>query len=248
MQQYCFYIYAILLHKYMISIQNVSKRFNDHLALDNFSLEIPEGEIFALLGPNGAGKTTTINLILGFSSPNSGTVRVAGYDPFKENSHTMKLTGYIPENVNLYPQLTGYENLKFFTQLTGLRYSKEQLIHFLKECGLQENSIHKSTGTYSKGMRQKVGIAIAYSKKAKILLMDEPASGLDPLASKELSQLIQRLADLGVTILMASHDLFRVKETANRIGILHRGKLIQVLEAANVTPNDLEEIYLGTVI
>lgn len=232
----------------MISVQNVTKRFKDHLALDNFSLEIPEGEIFALLGPNGAGKTTTINLLLGFISPDSGTVQVNGLDPFKESGQARKFIGYIPENVNLYPQLTGLENIRYFTQLTGSNYAQEKLKGYLMECGLQEAAIDKPISTYSKGMRQKVGIAIAYAKKAKILLMDEPASGLDPLASKELSQLIHRLAEKGTTILMASHDLFRVKETADRIGIINRGKLIQVLNAADVTPNDLEEIYLGTVI
>jgi ABC-2 type transport system ATP-binding protein len=232
----------------MLSAQNVSKKFKDHLALDNFSLEIPEGEIFALLGPNGAGKTTTINMLLGFISPDSGTVQVNGLDPFKESGQARKFIGYIPENVNLYPQLTGLENISYFTQLTGSNYAQEKLKSYLMECGLQEAAIDKPISTYSKGMRQKVGIAIAYAKKAKILLMDEPASGLDPLASKELSQLIHRLAEKGTTILMASHDLFRVKETADRIGIINRGKLIQVLNAADVTPNDLEEIYLGTVI
>lgn len=232
----------------MISLNSVSKQFNNHLALDNFSLEIAEGEIFALLGPNGAGKTTTINLLLGFLSPDSGTVSVAGIEPFKNPAEARKITGYIPENVNLYPQLTGLENLKYFTQLASSKYSDEDLQHFLSTCGLQKSAMDRPLGTYSKGMRQKVGIAIAYAKKAKILLMDEPASGLDPLASKELSDLIRKLAKMGTTVLMASHDLFRVKETADRIGIIHQGKLLKSLQAAEVTANDLEEIYLGTIV
>ncbi|WP_111669881.1 ABC transporter ATP-binding protein [Algoriphagus litoralis] len=232
----------------MISLNSVSKQFNNHLALDNFSLEIPEGEIFALLGPNGAGKTTTINLLLGFLSTDSGTVSVAGIEPFKNPAEARKIIGYIPENVNLYPQLTGLENLKYFTQLASSTYSDEDLRHFLSTCGLQKSAMDRPLGTYSKGMRQKVGIAIAYAKKAKILLMDEPASGLDPLASKELSDLIRKLAKMGTTVLMASHDLFRVKETADRIGIIHQGKLLKSLKAAEVTANDLEEIYLGTIV
>lgn len=232
----------------MISLNSVSKQFNNHLALNNFSLEIPEGEIFALLGPNGAGKTTTINLLLGFLSPDSGTVAVSGIEPFKNPAEARKITGYIPENVNLYPELTGLENLKYFTQLASSNYSEEDLRNFLATCGLQKNAMDRPLGTYSKGMRQKVGIAIAYAKKSKVLLMDEPASGLDPLASKELSDLIRKLAKLGTTILMASHDLFRVKETADRIGIIHQGKLLKSLQAAEVTANDLEEIYLGTII
>lgn len=232
----------------MISIQHVSKRFKDHLALNDFSLEIPEGEIFALLGPNGAGKTTTINLLLGFLQPEEGKLTVAGLDPFKESAEARKIIGYIPENVNLYPQLTGLENLKYFTQLAGISYSDQELKEFLAICGLQENAMTRSLEGYSKGMRQKVGIAIAYAKKAKILLMDEPSSGLDPSASKELSDLIHKLSKIGTTILMASHDLFRVKETADRIGIIYQGQLLKTLQASTVTANDLEEIYLGTIV
>jgi ABC-2 type transport system ATP-binding protein len=232
----------------MISLTSVSKQFNNHLALDNFSLEVAEGEIFALLGPNGAGKTTTINLLLGFLSPDSGTVSVSGIEPFKNPAEARKITGYIPENVNLYPQLTGLENLKYFTQLASSNYSEEDLQNFLATCGLQKSAMDRPLGTYSKGMRQKVGIAIAYAKKSRILLMDEPASGLDPLASKELSDLIRKLAKMGTTVLMASHDLFRVKETADKIGIIHQGKLLKSLQAAEVTANDLEEIYLGTIV
>jgi len=232
----------------MISIHQVTKKFKDHTALDTLSLEIPKGQIFALLGPNGAGKTTTISLLLGFLAPDSGMVKVAELDPYQEAAKARKLIGYIPENVNLYPQLSGLENIQYFTELAGASLTKDQFREYLIECGLQESAINRSVKTYSKGMRQKVGIAIAYAKQAKVLLLDEPASGLDPLASKELSQLIHRLSANGTTILMASHDLFRVKETADKIGIINRGKLIQSFDASAVSANDLEEIYLGTVI
>jgi len=231
----------------MISIQQVNKSFKDKIALDRLSLEIPEGEIFALLGPNGAGKTTTINLLLGFLKPDSGQILVKGVDPFRESSEARKSIAYIPENVNLYPHLSGIENLNYFSQLAGIDLSNTELEHYLSECGLQKEAFSKHTGSYSKGMRQKVGIAIAYAKKASVILMDEPASGLDPVASKELSQLIRKLAAEGSTILMASHDLFRVKETAHRIGILYQGTLLQTIQADAVTANDLEEIYLETV-
>lgn len=231
----------------MISVQHLSKRFKGDLALNDFSLEIPEGEIFALLGPNGAGKTTTLNLLLGFLQPDEGKLTVAGFDPFTESAEARKIMGYIPENVNLYPQLTGLENLKYFTQLAGTRYSDHELKEFLATCGLQENAFNRPLDGYSKGMRQKVGIAIAYAKKARILLMDEPSSGLDPSASRELSDLIRKLSKMGTTILMASHDLFRVKETADRIGIIYQGQLLKILQASTVTANDLEEIYLGTI-
>jgi ABC-2 type transport system ATP-binding protein len=132
--------------------------------------------------------------------------------------------------------------------LAGSKYSDEDLKQFLTTCGLQEDAFKRPLEGYSKGMRQKVGIAIAYAKKARVLLMDEPSSGLDPSASKELSDLIHKLAKMGTTILMASHDLFRVKETADRIGIINQGQLLKTLQANTVTANDLEEIYLGTVV
>ena len=128
--------------------------------------------------------------------------------------------GYIPENVNLYPYLTGVENLDYFSKLAGLKFTLEELARFLLECGLEEEAFNKSISEYSKGMRQKVGIAIAYAKNAKIYLLDEPASGLDPLSSNELSILLKKMSERGATILMASHDIFRVRETCHKIGIL----------------------------
>ena len=129
--------------------------------------------------------------------------------------NTTSSIGYIPENVNLYPYLSGLENLDYFCKLANLKYSKNELASFLRECGLNDNFHKKVTSSYSKGMRQKVGIAIAYAKKAKVYLLDEPASGLDPLSSNELSELLKKLASNGSSILMASHDIFRVRETCN---------------------------------
>ncbi len=152
---------------------------------------------------------------------------------------------YIPENVSLYPHLSGIENLDYFCKLASLKYEKNTLISFLNQCGLQEEAQSKKVAGYSKGMRQKVGIAIALAKNASVLLLDEPASGLDPSASSELSSLLKKLAANGTTILMASHDLFRVRETADRIGILNKGNLVKELDAKSVSANDLESIYLN---
>ncbi|GAB2482329.1 MAG: ABC transporter ATP-binding protein [Cytophagales bacterium] len=231
----------------MLEIQGVTKKFKQHTAVDRLSLIVPDGEVFALLGPNGAGKTTTLNLILGFEKADQGTILVDGFDVSKDLMEVRKRLAFIPENVQLYPHLSGKENLAYFSQLAGANYSQDQLKELLLEAGLQEKAHHSPISTYSKGMRQKVGVAIAYSKKAKLLLLDEPASGLDPLSSAELSQLVRKVAAQGATVLMVSHDLFRVKETADRVGIFKNGELKQIVKASEVTANDLELIYQGIV-
>ena len=225
----------------MIHLQNIQKSFNGHKALDNLTIEIQTGEIYGLLGANGAGKSTTLNLLLGFLKPDSGSLTISG------NSKNINASGigYIPENVNLYPYLSGLENLDYFCKLAKLNYSKKELAQFLSDCGLQNDAHNKRTESYSKGMRQKVGIAIAYAKKAKVYLLDEPASGLDPLASNELSEMLKKLASEGATILMASHDIFRVRETCNKIGILKHGQLVKEMNADEVSSNELESIYLN---
>ena len=225
----------------MIKLTNISKFFKDHKALSDLSIEVKSGEIYGLLGANGAGKSTTLNLILGFLKPDNGTIELKDANI---NIPTSSI-GYIPENVNLYPYLSGLENLDYFCKLANLKYSKNDLTSFLRECGLNDSFHKKVTSSYSKGMRQKVGIAIAYAKKAKVYLLDEPASGLDPLSSNELSELLKKLASNGSSILMASHDIFRVRETCNKIGILKNGKLIKEMDTNNVSSNELESIYLN---
>jgi len=175
----------------MIAIQNTSKTFKGLQAVNQLTLAVAEGEIFGLLGSNGARKSTTLNMLLGFLKPDDGKTLVNGIDTSSDADEARKQIGHIPENVNLYPYLTGIENLDYFCKLVGKKYSKSELSDFLTACGLQAEAHNKRTETYSKGMRQKVGIAIAYAKKAKVYLLDEPASGLDPLASNELSVLLK---------------------------------------------------------
>ncbi|MBO6607338.1 ABC transporter ATP-binding protein [Psychroserpens sp.] len=228
----------------MITLQNISKSYKDQTAVDNLNLNVDSGEILGLLGANGAGKSTTINMILGLIKPDSGKITVHDIDVDKSPEYSRQFIGYIPENVNLYNYLTGIENLNYFCLLAGLKYSKPELQDILETCGLDKDSHHRKISTYSKGMRQKVGIAIAYAKKAKVLLLDEPASGLDPLASNELSVLLKQLASNGTSILMASHDIFRVREVCNRIGILKQGRLVKTLNSNDVSANELESLYL----
>ena len=227
----------------MIKLKNVTKSFKDKKALDNLSLNVNSGEIYGLLGANGAGKSTALNLLLGFLDSDSGSIEISSSNDKKLVSRDM--IGYIPENVNLYPYLSGIENLDYFCKISGLSLNSIKLSELLNECGLENDAHNKKTSEYSKGMRQKVGIAIALAKNAKIYLLDEPASGLDPMASNELSVILKKLSTNGVTILMASHDLFRVRETCDKIGILKQGSLIKEMLSKDVTSNELEEIYLN---
>jgi len=228
----------------MIHLQDVNKSFKGKTAVQELDLQVNKGEILGLLGANGAGKSTTINMLLGFLAPDSGNLSIDEVDVSQHPEKTRKMTGYIPENVSLYPYLSGIENLDYFCRLAGFSYSKEELSDFLNTCGLQSDAHHQRVSSYSKGMRQKVGIAIAYAKKAKVYLLDEPASGLDPLASNELSALLKKLAEEGAAILMASHDIFRVREVCHRIGILKNGRLVKELNTEEVSANELEELYL----
>ena len=227
----------------MIELKNISKTFKNNVALDDLSLTVESGEIYGLLGANGAGKSTTLNLLLGFLKADKGSINIEGSN--EKLSVTSDNIGYIPENVNLYPYLSGIENLDYFSKLAGFKFSVKELNDFLLECGLEKKSFDKRISEYSKGMRQKVGIAIAYAKRAKVYLLDEPASGLDPMASNELSVILKKLSSKGATILMASHDLFRVRETCDKIGILKQGCLIKEMLSKEVTSNELENVYLN---
>ena len=233
--------------KNIISVQNITKIFNDNKAVNDLSLAIKEGEIYGLLGHNGAGKSTTINILLGFLQPDSGSATINNIDISSNYNEARKCIGYIPENVSLYPYLTGKENLDYFCKLSGKRLSQSRLSDLLNECGLGNEVQQKRLDTYSKGMRQKVGIAIAFAKEAKVYLLDEPASGLDPLASNELSSLLKKLASQGAAILMASHDIFRVRETCDRIGIIKKGELVKEMNTADVSTNELENIYIDYI-
>ena len=229
----------------MIELKNITKKFKGQTALDDLTLSVNTGEVYGLLGANGAGKSTTINLILGFLEVDAGSIQIG--DSSASSSVKSTQIGYIPENVNLYSYLSGLENLDYFTRLVGRTYSKAELGSLLVTCGLQEDAHTKRLSEYSKGMRQKVGIAIAYAKNAKVYLLDEPASGLDPLASNQLSELLKMLAADGATILMASHDIFRIRESCDRIGILKHGKLVHEILSSEVTSNELESLYLNFI-
>jgi ABC-2 type transport system ATP-binding protein len=230
----------------MLEAIKLSKSYNGVTALDSLDLKIEPGEVSSLLGANGAGKTTTINLFLNFIEPSAGVAMIKGLDVTKEPLETKRYIAYIPEQVTPYKNLSGLENLEYFSALAGHEdYSREQLLQFFEEVGLQREVADKRVSTYSKGMRQKVGIAIALAKKAESLLLDEPTSGLDPKASNEFSALLKKLSDQGVAVLMATHDLFSAKESGTRVGIMKHGKLVAQLNTSEIGHADLESIYLA---
>lgn len=231
----------------VIGIRNLTMRFGDHIALMNMDLSIGEGEIFCLLGQNGAGKTTTINILLGFLAPTSGEVVLGASDNEQVGRGGRASVAYIPEVVQLYGNMTGIENLDFFSRLAGVRYDRFSLAGFLARAGLEVDAHEKRMQAYSKGMRQKVGIAIALAKGARIILMDEPTSGLDPKASSDFIQICKALSKEGCTILMATHDIFNAVNVGHRIGIMKEGRLVHTIETSKISASELEKFYLETI-
>ena len=230
----------------MLQTIGLQKSYGTHAALKGLNLTVNKGEVFCLLGQNGAGKTTTINLSLGFLQPSGGKVLING-EEVKEGGATRRYLAYIPEVVMLYPTLTALENLDFFSRLAGFSYGAEQLKSFLTDANLQANAHNKRVGTFSKGMRQKVGIAIAIAKNADVLLMDEPTSGLDPRATDEFTRTVKKLASQGKSILIATHDIFNAVNVGTRIGIMKAGELLHVVDAREISPDALQKLYLETI-
>ena len=229
----------------MLKATNISKSYQGKAALKDVSFEVSKGEIFCLLGQNGAGKTTTINIFLGFISKDGGQAFIADKEVGKDD--TNKLTAYIPETVQLYGNLSGVENLDFFSRLAGFTYTTAELEAFLAKTGLQLDAQHKRLSSYSKGMRQKVGIAVALAKNAEVIFMDEPTSGLDPKATTEFTQICKELASMGKVIFMATHDIFNAVELGTTIGIMKEGVLAQQLKANEINANELNQLYLETI-
>ena len=230
----------------MIEAIDLTKTFGATLAVDQINLTIKPGEVFCMLGEYGAGKTTTINLFLNFVAPTSGAARIGGLDVVEHPVETKQRLAYIPEQVTLYRNLTGLENLRFFSRLAGAQAdSDEELLAILAQADLTADQARGRVSAYSKGMRQKVGIAITIAKGAQALLLDEPTSGLDPKASNDFSTLLADLGRRGVAILMATHDLFRARESGTTVGIMKHGRLVETLSTAELGHRDLEQIYLA---
>lgn len=230
----------------MLQAIDLTKRYEDGLlALDHLSLEVKEGEIFCLLGANGAGKTTTINLFLNFIDPTDGSAQINGIDVAKDPLEAKKYVSYVSENVMLYGNFTARQNLDFFAKLGGkTNLTKDDYYMEMRKVGLQEEAFEMKLKNFSKGMRQKLGITIAIIKDAPNILLDEPTSGLDPKAAAEFVKILKGLRGKGKAILMCTHDIFRAKEIADRVGIMKEGRLVMLRDREEFLEEDLEKIYL----
>jgi ABC-2 type transport system ATP-binding protein len=227
----------------MIQIEQLVKRYEGRSVVDGLDLHVRGGEVYALLGPNGAGKSTTIACLLGFTAPDAGAIRLAG-STLPAAQAAVAHAAYIAENVALYERLSGAENVEFFMRLLGRKPSRGEIEALLARAGLPEHAWHRMAGGYSKGMRQKVGIVMALAKGAQVLVLDEPTSGLDPHASVAFGTLVRSLADDGAAVLMATHDLFRAQEMADRCGMLVGGRLVGEWQLGELNAGELERNYL----
>jgi len=225
---------------------NLTKRYEDGvLALDHVSFAVMPGQVFAILGGNGAGKTTTINLFLNLLEPTEGEARVCGVNSQREPLLAKEKVAYVSENVMLYPNFTALQNLDFFARLGGkTSYTADDYHRVLDRVGLDRAWHRKRLKGFSKGMRQKCGIAIAILKDAPAILLDEPTAGLDPKAGHDFLKLLDELKEEGKAILMSTHDIFRAREVSDVVAIMDRGRIIMQKKAADLVGHDLEDIYM----
>lgn len=212
----------------IIETHGLTKYYGSLKAVDNLHLSIGKGEIFGLLGPNGAGKSTTILMLLGLTEPTSGEARICGLNPSREPIPVKRKVGYMPDNVGFYNELTALENLLYIGRLNGIpeQQVKSLAREMLVEVGL-ETSMHKKTGTFSRGMKQRLGLADVLIKQPEVIILDEPTLGIDPAGVRDFLELIRQLNQRqGLTILLSSHHLHQVQEVCNRVGIFVGGYLL----------------------
>ncbi|MFS0612732.1 ABC transporter ATP-binding protein [Lederbergia ruris] len=212
----------------IIELDQITKSYHNHFAVDHLSLSIHKGEVFGLLGPNGAGKTTSILMMLGLTEPTSGRVKVAGINATKHPIEVKRKVGYLPDNVGFYTNMTGMDNLLFTARLNGIpkEEAKERATKLLKQVGLSD-AADKKAGEYSRGMRQRLGLADVLIKNPEIIILDEPTLGIDPEGVRDFLQLIQELNKKeNITVLLSSHHLHQVQQVCDRVGIFVDGRLL----------------------
>ncbi len=212
----------------IIEIVDLTKKYGSFTAVDHLSLSIRKGEIFGLLGPNGAGKSTSILMMLGLTEPTSGTVSVCGINSTRNPIDVKKRVGYLPEDVGFYDDRTGLENLMYTAQLNGIdeNTAKEKALQLMKRVGLPDVE-NKKTGKYSRGMRQRLGLADVLIKNPEVIILDEPTSGIDPKGVREFLEMIASLSKAdGLTVLFSSHNLHQVQQVCDRVGLFVNGKLL----------------------
>lgn len=226
-----------------IHLSDVNLSYGNHDVLRGLTLHVDAGEIYALLGGNGAGKSTTMSMLLGFARPDSGTVQIAGHDPAAEPDKARAQVAYVPENVALYEHLTARENAAYLLALSGRHPAADAIEGAFEATGLQEAAWGKRLGGFSKGMRQKVAIAIALLREVPVLLLDEPSSGLDPRATADFNRLIHQVARKGAAVLMVTHDLLSAADIADRIGFLESGRIVDEASAQGEERFDVRELH-----
>jgi len=234
----------------MIHLEQVTKRFGTTVAVDRLTLEVQPGELFAFLGPNGAGKTTTIKMLVGLLFPTSGTVRIGGFDMQREGDQARQLISYVPDQPFLYEKLTGREFLQFIADMYRMPadHARRRLGEVIELFGLRP-FVDDLTERYSHGMRQRTVFAAALLHEPRLLIVDEPTVGLDPKSVRLLKDLLRQEANRGVTVFMSTHSLDVVEQLADRIGVMHHGRLIncgtlEALQRAAELHGSLEDVFL----
>jgi len=216
--------------EFIIETEGLTKRYGSYTAVNQLGLNIREGEIFGFLGPNGAGKTTTLLMFLGLTEPTAGKVRVCGLDPARDPIRVKEQVGYLPENVGFYDDLDALENLRFVARLNRVpdNESAKRIDELLSLVGLHEDA-EKKVGAYSKGMRQRLGIAEVLVKEPRLVFLDEPTIGLDPDGTNRMLDLISSLSrEKKITVFLSSHLLDQVQRICDRVGIMIKGNLVAV--------------------
>lgn len=226
-----------------ILIDDLTVGYGELRVLDRLSLRVPAGSITALLGGNGAGKSTTLATLLGFVRAQSGTVLVAGIDPGTNPDAARRRMAYLPENVALYEHLSAVENADYLLALSDERKERGAITEALAAAGLQQRAWDQRLGGFSKGMRQKVAIAVALLRDVPVLLLDEPTSGLDPRATADFNALVQAVRDRGTAVLMVTHDLLSAADVADRIGFLEAGRITDEAEARGPQRFDVRALH-----
>jgi len=212
----------------IIETTNLTRRYGRQTAVNGLSLKVKEGEIFGFLGPNGAGKTTTLLMLLGLSRPSEGTATVCGLDPLRMAREVKRHVGYLPENVGFYGDMDAVQSLEYVADLNGLKKveAREKIDELLEMVGLKEEA-RKKTAAFSRGMKQRLGVAEVLIKDPEVLFLDEPTLGLDPKGAIQIINLIQSLnKEKKMTVLLSSHNLHQVQKMSHRVGIMISGNLI----------------------
>ena len=231
----------------MIEISGLSKTYGGKQALDDVSFRAEQGKVTALIGPNGAGKSTTILMMMGLTEPTSGIVEICGINSTTHPIEVKRKIGYLPEDVGFYDDMTGLENLMYTARLNGIpdKEAKVKALELMKRVGL-EDQLKKKTGKYSRGMRQRLGLADVLIKNPEIIILDEPTSGIDPAGIQEFIELIRWLSkEEGLTVLFSSHHLDQAQKVCDRVGLFSNGKILALIDMAELKEKkqELSDIY-----